>query len=221
MKQFDLYDILGFLAPGTVTILGLLYYFPGRFAPLAAEKVSVGELGVFVLLAYIAGNVIAGVGSVLTGLKFFGPFPTDQVKANDGKIISEAEYTELEVTLRAKKLLKAGDTIKDLSGREWYAATRRIHSYLDARGLAQRVEMFNAKFALNQNLVVAFLLIVAISLYKVGLSDWKVPVAIIVCAIWSYVRAVEFGRVYAKTLVRTFLTAPEKPPSKQAGDDDD
>jgi hypothetical protein len=212
MKQFDLYDILAFLAPGTITLLGLVHYCPGRFAPLTADKVSFGELGVFILLAYIAGNVIAGIGGVVASkTKIFGGLPTNQIKENDGKVISKDEYTQLQTAMLAKNLIKEGDTIKLMGDPEWTAATRRIHSFLDARGLTQRVEMFNAKFGLNQNLVIAFLLLLGISAYKVQLADWKIQLTFLVCAIWCWLRVREFGRLYAQTLIRTFLTAPEKP----------
>jgi hypothetical protein len=221
MKQFDLYDILAFLAPGTITLLGLMHYCRGRFDSLAPDKVSVGELGVFILLAYIVGNVIAGIGALLGKKGVFGGLPTSQIKQNDGKVITTDEYTQLEQALRAKNLITETDTIQGMTDNKWTAATRRIHSYLDTRGLTQRIEMFNAKFGLNQNLVIAFVLLLGISAYKVHLADWKIQLTFIVCAIWSWLRVREFARLYAQTLIRTFLTAPEKSPCKKTSDDPD
>jgi|HubBroStandDraft_4_1064222.scaffolds.fasta_scaffold36770_2 hypothetical protein len=219
MKQFDLYDILGFLAPGTITILGVLHYYPQKFTFLRSTNLSVGEFGAVVLLAYIAGNLVAGVSTLLAKWNLFGGFPTNEIKCDNATIISHDEFGALEKALREKNILKPEQSIKTLPEDEWYAATRKIHSYLDARGLTRRVEMFNAKFGMNRNLVVAFLLLIPISMWKVGLADWKIDIVLGACAGCAIYRLREFAILYAQTLIRVFLVAPEKPTCNSTASD--
>lgn len=211
MKQFDLYDILGFLAPGMVAVLGVLHYYPERFTLLRSANLTAGEFGAMVLVAYIAGNLVAGISTFLGKKGLFGDFPTNRVRCNDGSVITKKEFAALEKTLRDKRISEPDRSIENLDASEWSALTREIHSYLDARGLARRVEMFNAKFGMNRNLFVAFLLLIALSMVKVRMLDWKIDLALIGCAGWAYYRVREFALVYAQTMFRTFLTAPEKP----------
>ena len=51
MQKLTFYEQLGIVIPGSVFMFGLVMYFPDLKALTAKDGVSVGELGLFVLLA--------------------------------------------------------------------------------------------------------------------------------------------------------------------------
>jgi hypothetical protein len=223
MKQFDLYDILGVLAPGTVLMLGLLYFYPERMAVLGDKNLSVGEFGAIVLLSYVAGNLIAALGSILEKpfWKYRGGYPTTRARLNKGDIITKDEFASVEEKLREKGILTDPKPATDLNPSEWDAVTRRIHSYLDTRSLTRRIEMFNAKFGMNRNVAVAFLLILIISIRRLGMPGLKIDIVLFACIVLAVCRTREFGLSYARSLFRSFLTSPESIPSPDTAKDDD
>jgi hypothetical protein len=222
MKQFDLYDILGVLAPGTVLMLGLLYFYPERMAVLGGKNLSVGEFGAIVLLSYVGGNLVAALGSFLEKpyWKRRGGYPTARVRLNKGDIITHDEFLAVENKLRETTILTDPKAATDLASSEWSAVTRRIHSYLDTRSFTKRIEMFNAKFGMNRNVAVAFLLILIISIRRLGMQGFKIDIVLIGCIALAIYRMNEFGLLYAQSLFRSFLTAPESMPPRDAKDDD-
>ena len=81
MNKLTFYEQVGIVIPGSVFLFGLLLFFPVLQPVLTKDGVSVGELGIFVLLSYAAGHLIAGIGnaaeSFLWGL--VGGMPSDWV----------------------------------------------------------------------------------------------------------------------------------------------
>jgi hypothetical protein len=63
MKKLTFYEQVGIIIPGSVLLFGLLFFFPSLKELLAKDGVSVGQLGIFVLLSYAAGHLIAAVGN--------------------------------------------------------------------------------------------------------------------------------------------------------------
>src|SRR6266487_3369807 len=62
MKKFDFYEFAGVLCPGAVVVFGLAKLHP-QLAPLIVkDDVSLGDLGFFVILSYVAGRLVLGVG---------------------------------------------------------------------------------------------------------------------------------------------------------------
>jgi hypothetical protein len=65
MRQFDLYEFAGYLAPGTLCLVGLSIAKWGiRQNPLLNNP-SIGSAAVFLILAFVAGHVVQLVGKGL------------------------------------------------------------------------------------------------------------------------------------------------------------
>jgi hypothetical protein len=75
------YEQVGLVIPGSVLLFGLLLYFPALNAFLGKDGVSVGQFGIFVLLAYAAGHLIAAGGNLLEMILWrpFGGMPTNWI----------------------------------------------------------------------------------------------------------------------------------------------
>src|SRR3989304_5458803 len=62
MRKFDFYEFAGILVPGTLFLAGLVYFWPGVIASDSLDKISIGGLGLFTLLAYVSGHLIQAIG---------------------------------------------------------------------------------------------------------------------------------------------------------------
>ena len=65
MKNVSLYEQLGILIPGAVLLFGIILLVPGLKPLLAAEGVTVGGLGLYLVLSYPLGHLIASLGNVI------------------------------------------------------------------------------------------------------------------------------------------------------------
>ena len=55
MKAFDFYEFTGVLVPGAITIVAVLLLFPQSCTTFFPPDLTVGDLGLFVVLAYAGG----------------------------------------------------------------------------------------------------------------------------------------------------------------------
>jgi hypothetical protein len=223
MKQFSLYDIVGVLAPGTVIVVGFSVLYPRLSGPLMNSNLSGGELGLLVLLSYVVGNIVAGLSNILERpyWALTGGIHTARAQNNDGKVLTANEFERLQTKLRETGIVKDTETIRELDAKRWWAITRQINAFLDGRKLADRVQLFNAQFGMNRGIATAFLIILTMTIVRLGIQAWKVELLLAGSSAVSVYRMHTFSLHYAQTLFRMFLTAPEKTPSPPTSATDD
>lgn len=212
MKHVSLYDILGVLAPGTVLIVGVITLYPETAAVLLREDFSAGDLGLIVLVSYVAGNLVAALGNFLEWpyWKIFGPRHTERTQRNDDSVLSRRQFVAVEEKLRETGMLRADETIDALSPGDWFRLTRQIHSYVDARKMTERVEVFNAQFGMNRGIAAGFIALIVMLLVEHGLKPWRLELLLAGCALLAFYRMHRFSRHYAQTLFRQFLVVPKE-----------
>jgi hypothetical protein len=78
MRQLDFYEFTGILLPGAIVMTALVLLFPGWGLPTLVKDVSVGGLGIFIVLAYAVGHIVQAVGNVVESAwwKCWGGMPT-------------------------------------------------------------------------------------------------------------------------------------------------
>src|SRR5882672_5635025 len=64
-KNFSFYEQTGILIPGATLVFGLLFFFPEFRALFFSDGVSVGGLGLFLLISYAAGHLAAALGNIM------------------------------------------------------------------------------------------------------------------------------------------------------------
>ena len=104
MNKLTFYEQVGIVIPGSVFLFGLLLFFPVLQVVLTKDGVSVGELGIFVLLSYAAGHLIAAVGnaaeSFLWGL--VGGMPSGWVTKTQTSLLSGPQIDLLEKKVQSR-----------------------------------------------------------------------------------------------------------------------
>jgi hypothetical protein len=63
-QYFDQYAYVAVIAPGAALLFGLLLVWPGIFPDGASSETSLGALGVFLIAACIAGQILRAIGDV-------------------------------------------------------------------------------------------------------------------------------------------------------------
>jgi hypothetical protein len=146
VNKLTFYEQVGIVIPGSVFLFGLLLFFPVLQAVLTKDGVSVGELGIFVLLSYAAGHLIAAVGnaaeSFLWGL--VGGMPSGWVTKTQTSLLSGPQIDLLEKKVQSRLGITAGK-IRGLDPKIWWPISRQIYADVAKNGKAERIDTFNGK----------------------------------------------------------------------------
>ncbi len=118
VTKLTFYEQVGIIIPGTVLLFGLLFYIPMLRELLAKDGVSVGQFGVFVLLSYAAGHLVAALGNAIETMmwKPLGGMPTDWVTRADQTLLSPQQVNIVEDKVRSMLGLPL-EAIRNLDGK--------------------------------------------------------------------------------------------------------
>lgn len=100
-RTFDFYEYAAFIIPGAVLTLGVMVFFPEARALFSKEGgVTFGELGIFVIVAYAAGQLIQGIGNFIEAIIYwpFGGKASERALA--GKFLSPEQYKKATEALK-------------------------------------------------------------------------------------------------------------------------
>lgn len=207
MKKLTFYEQVGIVIPGAVFLFGLLFYFPALKQLLAKDGVSVGQLGIFLLLAYAAGHLIAALGNVGENIlwRLSGGMPSDWVIKEETTLLSPQQRD----LLTKKIFTRLGivvETIRGLDRKVWWPISRQLYADISKNGKRERIDTFNGNYGLNRGLAAACVLLACIALSQ---ADWAAAVLLFALGgVYAY-RAYRFGVHYARELYIQFLTIAE------------
>jgi hypothetical protein len=205
MKTFDFYEFTGVLCPGVVVLFAVALIVPAFGPVLLDHSVTFGDLGLFVVLSYVAGHLVQALGNLLeVGIWWmFGGMPSDWVRTGKHPLLSAAQVAL--VMERTKD--QCGKPLGELTVGEWYAVTRSIYAAVNKAGMAGRVDTFNGNYGMFRGLVAAFLFSAAL-VAVVGPCNWTAIAILLVCALLAITRMRRFGVHYSRELFVQFLRLP-------------
>ena len=200
-RTFDFYEYAGFIIPGAVLTLGLLLFFPESRALFSKNGITFGELGLFVVVAYAAGQLIQGVGNFVEWLwwKPWGGMPSNRMLA--GHYLSAEQYKRLIEALKRDPRLGRDLTMSDKA--EYGEIVREVYAIVSGVGKAARVDTFNGNYGLLRGLAAAFgaLVIVAFVLGK----ELYVVAVLAILLLFAVQRMHRFAVHYATELFTQYL----------------
>lgn len=208
MKNFDFYEFTGILVPGAITLYVGCLLFPCIATVLDAKNLSVGDFGMFVVLAYAAGHLVGAVGNAFECAywKPWGGKPTDWVRDPKKNHFSNEQTRNLKK--RIQQLLGLPEP-KDPGAwpvRAWRGITRQIHAAVEQAGAAGRVYTFNGNYGMCRGLAASLLVCLAFAPFSgkvngLGYTTFGISLAL------SIFRMHRFGVHYAHELLAQFLQA--------------
>jgi hypothetical protein len=206
VRYFDAYEIIGVITPGVVVALLLSMEWPSFRTMLGEKGLSIGDFGLFILVAFVLGHLIQAVGNVLEPIIWF-PFglPTNWVRGTNQNLVTPEQRKALE-----KAVAEMEGTAQDISRitrHQWLAVTTRAYGRLKMTGRSSRVDTANRAYGLSRGLSAA--LLACLAWYAVAhRPDYTALVilgAAVCAAVWRTRRA---GIHYARVLVLEFIDSP-------------
>jgi hypothetical protein len=200
-RTFDFYEYAGIIVPGAVLVMAVVWLFPESRVLISKEGVTLGELGLFVILAYAMGQLVQAIGNYLefAWWKAWGGLPSGRVLC-DGEYVSASQHARILNALRP--VLGEADPSK-LVQHERLAVVREVYSEVAAAGRSARVDTFNGSYGLMRGLAAAFVVIFALAV--VTGKNIVVLGALVVLFLLAVHRMHRYGRHYATELFTQFL----------------
>lgn len=200
MKEFDFYGTAGVIAPGTVLVVGMtIMFFPDQGDLLKAIfDVSLGSLGIGLVLAYVAGQLLQAVGNAIEAAwwRGWGGMPTDWVRTDKRDLLSPSQRARIESRLRVA-LNDPDLSFTSVTANHWYAITRQVYAAVAAASRSERVDIFNGNYGLCRG-VAAGLIVLLISQLVINWQAWKTEMLLVFLlglAIYRMHRfAIRYGR---------------------------
>jgi hypothetical protein len=204
-RTFDFYEYAGIIVPGAVLVMALVWLFPESRALFSKEGVTLGELGLFVIIAYAAGQLVQAIGNYLEWIwwKPRGGMPSGQVLC--GKYLSADQHKRLLDALRP--VLGDADPCR-VQQPERLAIVREVYSEVAGAGKASRVDTFNGYYGLMRGLAAAFVVIFVLAI--VASKGLTVLCVLAVLFLLAVHRMHRYGRHYATELFIQFLAIRKK-----------
>jgi hypothetical protein len=202
VNKITFYEQVGIVIPGSVFVFGLLFFFPALQTVLMKDGVNLGDLGIFVLLSYAAGQLIAAIGNIgeIWFWRLFGGMPTDWITATSTTLLSSSQVDLIEKKLQTR--LGINEKPRGLDPKEWWPISRQIYADIAKNGKPERIDTFNGMYGLNRGLASATF---ALACVAAAQGRWFVALALIVLtAVYDY-RAYRFGVYYGRELYLQFL----------------
>lgn len=212
MKTFDFYEFTGILVPGSITIVAILLLFPQSRTTFFPPDLSVGDLGLFVVLAYAAGHITQAVGNGVEWLlwRIMGGMPTDWIRTRTHPLLAEEQIQALPVKLASGLNIHiATIDATHLSARAWYSLTRQIYAAVAAQSRNGRVDTFNGNYGLNRGIASALLIGLILLLFVHGFFYWQFVLLLLISTGIALYRTYRFGVRYARELYIQFLQLPD------------
>ena len=202
-KGFDPYEIIGIIAPGTVVALLVAIEAPLFRSLLGSEGLSIGDFGLFVLLAFVFGHLVQAFGNLIEFAVWpVSGLPTNVVRTSDQTLISAAQRKTLEAHVSAME--GEATDLATLTAATWRAITTRAYARVRTAGRSMRIDIANRTYALCRGLVAALGLTLLWCLYthRDQLGLLIALFLMIVAALWRMRRA---GHHYARALFLEFI----------------
>lgn len=201
--KFDPYEYIGVIVPGSVLVLALALVFP-QLVPSIATSLTLGDLGLMVILAFVAGHFVQAGGNLWESLiwKLLGGMPTGTALQDSSTLLNEDQKTRLKEKITQDFGDKASQSLT--SGR---GSIRELTVHIRQHGSIDRIEKFNRNYGMMRGVAVAFFLSAAV-VFGFETGQWKIIVLLCFVALVFTYRMVRFAKHYAREIFVEYLRTP-------------
>ena len=211
-KGFSFYEQTGILIPGATLVFGLLFFFPEFRQLFFSDGVSIGGLGLFLLISYAAGHLAAALGNLMEACvwRLRGGRPANWVTRDKGRLLSDEQIDSLEQLIKQRLRLEIG-AIRGMKPDQWLPISRQVYADVMSHGKSGRIDSVLGNYSLNRGLAAGLLALVMISL-AFSESESRYTLGLLPIAMIYMYRMYRYGVRYASELYVQFLLLPAQPP---------
>lgn len=208
-EKFNAYEFIGVAAPGSIVLFGLyaLFWLPEH--PPEDGLFSLGDFGVFIILAFAMGHLVQAIGNWLEDCywKLRGGWPTNRAIGLCPDLLSESQLKRLKTAI----FNDFGVDMSIATAKDWWSITKEINSRLLGLPSYERVASFNRTYGLMRGLFAGFLTMAVIVLVTQP-DNHQLFILLFVFALLAMVRMERFGQHYARELFVVYLSAGNTAP---------
>lgn len=202
--KFDPYEYIGVIVPGAVVLVTLSILYPS-ILPALKSTLSLGDLGLVIILAFIAGHLIQAGGNLWETIVwwFAGGMPTSWAAKKETSLLTPEQLQRLDRCLEkdfgsSRELLEKGR-----------GPTREIFVRIRNDGKPDRIEKFNRNYGLMRGVSVAFIVSAALMIIN-DPDQWQAALLVLLIAAIATYRMIRFGVHYGREVYAEYLTISEK-----------
>jgi hypothetical protein len=139
MQKLSFYEQVGVVTPGTAFLFGLMFYIPELRDTFDKDGISVGGLGIFLILSYAAGQLLAALGNLMEKAywKAKGGMPSDWIVGPKPALLSATQIAKVQVKVSSRLGLVL-PPLTELKRAEWFPVFRQIYSDIENHGKPDR-----------------------------------------------------------------------------------
>lgn len=219
MHKLSFYEQVGVVTPGAVFLFALMVDVPELRDILAKDGFSVGGLGIFVILSYAAGHLLAALGNVIEKAYWAvgGGIPSGWILGPKPGLLSAAQIAKVQARVQSRLGL-ALPPLTGLKRSEWFPVFRQIYSDVEKHGKPDRADAFNGIYGLSRGLCSAATAVAVMTAIRAP-QQWLVVLALLlVSGVYLY-RMHRFGVHYAREIYNQFLLMPDDRIAPPSNDD--
>lgn len=211
VASFDSYEYVGVIVPGSIVVASAGWLFGAGPAGEALWNTTVGGLGIFVILAFVAGHLLQAVGNGLEAVwwRWRDGMPTDWIRDRPSTLISASQSEKLAGQIRAVLKLDLGGDVGAVPKADWHPIVRQVYAAVATSGRAERVDQFNRTYGLLRGIAAGCLSGTLLSLLELP-DALGATILLGIATGLAIFRMDRFGRHYARELFVQFLQLPTK-----------
>lgn len=211
MKQLDYYEVVGAIIPGTVLLLAANLLWPDYMTNVPKLDITVGGLGLFVLIAYTTGQIVQAVGNFVESIvwRTVGGWPSDWIRGSKSDLLAKAQLAKLQDRIRNDFGYAGFAFDPNLPTATWRPVFREVYATVQAAGRAGRAYVFNGNYGMLRGVVAACLVAAAASVLVRGREAWPICGAFLAVALLAGYRMYRFAVRYARETLVQFLALPK------------
>ncbi len=215
-RVLSAYEYGAVIGPGALFLYGVMLLAPPASPLLNPSGLTVGDLGVFLILAFVAGQILQSAGNLLETAvwRISGGWPTERLllgralsggSGRDSRILNEVQIDGLRASL--SKVLRY-DVTFDARSTPWDLIYRAMYAEISNTQRTSRIDSFNRSYGMLRGITVALAalgLIVIVVALPAKTSGFWMGGMLLALSVVTGIRMVRFGENYAMELVTEFL----------------
>lgn len=212
MTKMSFYEQVGIVIPGALFLFGMLLLFPQVKSAIADNGITVGGLGVFVLIAYAAGHAVAAVANVLEKIFWlpFGGMPSNRIIQASPRLVTTEQREAIRLRFQEQFKIEVPEWHK-LDRKRWEPLFGQLYRDVLQRNPG-RVQTFNGNYGLNRGLAAALLCLIPNVLLAAPSHQGSIVGGVLVlAAVYGY-RMFRFGVHFAREVFFGFISTNAESP---------